>query len=195
MKTQGTCDSDKPILPDLKEYQATGFSRGAPAALEVLWIFCQWILLSSWVPGSYHRRILLKLFGAKIGRGVNIKPGVRIKFPWRLTLGDHSWIGENTWIDNLAPVEIGANTCISQGTYLCTGSHDWTSPTFDLIVKPITIQDGAWVAAKSTVGPGVTIGEGAVLGLGSTTSKDLEPWSIYSGSPAAYVKKRVIKST
>lgn len=149
--------------------------------------------MSSWVPGSAHRRLLLKAFGAKIGTGVIIKPKVRIKFPWRLEIGDHSWIGEDAWIDNLALVKIGSNACISQGAYLCTGSHDWSSPTFDLIVKPITIADGAWVAAKSTVGPGVTVGEGAVLGLGSTTSKDLDPWSIYSGAPAEFLKKRVLK--
>jgi len=133
------------------------------------------------------------LFGAEIGPNVVIKPHTKVKFPWRLRIGENSWIGENVWIDNLADVSIGSNACISQGAYLCTGSHDWNAPKFDLIVKPIVIADGAWVAAKSTVGPGVTIGEGAVLGLGSTTSKDLEPWSIYSGTPAVFVKKRQIK--
>lgn len=153
----------------------------------------QGLFVSSWLPGSAHRRVLLKAFGARIGVGVVIKPKVRIKFPWRLEIGDHSWIGEDAWIDNLGPVTIGSNACISQGAYICTGSHDWSSPTFDLIVKPITIGDGAWVATKSTVGPGVTVGEGAVLGLGSTTSKDLEPWCVYSGAPAEFVRKRILK--
>jgi putative colanic acid biosynthesis acetyltransferase WcaF len=135
------------------------------------------------------------MFGSKIGKGVVLKSGVKIKFPWRLEVGDHSWVGEDVWIDNLASVRIGSHACVSQGAYLCTGSHDWSSPSFDLIVKPITVGDNAWVAAKSTVGPGVTVGEGAVLGLGSTTSKDLEPWSIYAGSPAVFVKRRTLKSS
>jgi len=180
-------------LIELSRFQNSEFDRSRPKWIEALWIVLAALVVSSWVPGSAHRRLLLKAFGAKIGTGVIIKPKVRIKFPWRLEIGDHSWIGEDAWIDNLALVKIGSNACISQGAYLCTGSHDWSSPTFDLIVKPITIADGAWVAAKSTVGPGVTVGEGAVLGLGSTTSKDLDPWSIYSGAPAEFLKKRVLK--
>jgi putative colanic acid biosynthesis acetyltransferase WcaF len=165
-----------------------------PAFVEALWIVVQWLFVACDLPGSAHRKFLLRLFGAQVGRGVVIKAGVRIKFPWRLKVGDHSWIGEQVWIDNLALVRIGSNACISQGAYLCTGSHDWSTPTFNLIVKAITIGDGAWIAAQSTVGPGVTVGEGAVLGLGSTTSKDLEPWCVYSGAPAKFVKKRVVRS-
>lgn len=176
----------------LASFRNPEFDRARPMWAEALWMVVQALLVSSWVPGSAHRRGLLKAFGARIGDGVVIKPKVKIKFPWRLEIGDYSWIGEDVWIDNLAPVKIGSNACISQGAYLCTGSHDWSSPTFDLIVKPITIGDGAWVAAKSTVGPGVTVGEGAVLGLGSTTSKDLEPWCVYSGSPAELVRKRIL---
>ena len=96
------------------------------------------------------------------------------------------------WIDNLAMVLVGENVCISQGAYLCTGSHDWASQKFDLITEPITIRDGAWICAKSMVGPGVTIGEGAVLSLGSTTSQDLEAWGVFAGSPSTYTKKRVL---
>ena len=176
--------------PNLASYTAGTFQRGRANVIFALWVFLDALFVSSWIPGSPHRRILLRLFGAQIGYGVVIKPRVQVKFPWRLKVGENAWIGEGVWIDNLAEVMIGSNVCISQGAYLCTGSHDWTSPTFDLIVKPITLKDGSWIAAKSTVGPGVTIEEGAVLGLGSTTSKDLEPWSIYSGSPAVFLKKR-----
>jgi len=136
---------------------------------------------------------LLGAFGATVGKGVQIKPGVRVKFPWRLEIGDHSWIGEDVWIDNLAPVTIASNCCISQRVYLCTGSHDWSRPTFDLIVRPIHIKQAAWIAACSTVGPGVTVGEGAVLALGSVATHDLEPWTIYTGIPAKPVRKREIK--
>ena len=134
-------------------------------------------------------------WGRKIGKGVRIKPGVRVKFPWRLSVGEHTWLGEDVWIDNLAEVEIGAHCCISQGAYLCTGSHDWSSDTFDLITKPIVIRDHAWIAARSTVAPGVTIGEGAVLGLGSMASGDLEPWSVYSECPAAAIKQRTVQAS
>ena len=179
--------------PELGAYTAD-FLRGRPAMLEALWILLQWVFVSSPLPGSFHRRVLLRAFGAKIGMGVVIKPGVKVKFPWRLQVGANAWLGENAWIDNLAQVNIEANAVLSQDVYLCTGSHDWTSPGFNLIVKPILIKQGAWVAARSTIGPGVTLGDGAVLGLGSTTSKDLEPWTVYSGVPATPLKKRVIRS-
>lgn len=177
----------------LDQFTPGGFDRGASRATESAWLALGGVLVASRLPGSGWRARLLRAFGAQIGTGVVLKPGVRVKFPWRLSVGDHAWIGEDAWIDNLAQVSIGSNACISQGAYLCTGSHDWSSPTFDLIVKPITIGDAAWVAAKSTVGPGVTVGEGAVLGLGSTTSKDIDPWCIYFGAPAEFVKKRVLK--
>lgn len=176
--------------PRLKGYTTPLFSRGAPTAVEALWILVQWLLVSSWLPGSAHRRLLLKLFGARIGRGVVVKPGVRVKFPWRLEVGDHSWIGEDVWIDNLAKVDIGANCCLSQGAYICTGSHDWSRPSFDLITKPVTICDGAWIAARAVVGPGVTVGDGAVLCLGSTATRDLAAWQVHLGVPASPVAER-----
>ena len=134
--------------------------------------------------------MMLRAFGANIGKRVSIKPGVRVKFPWRLEIGDDSWIGEDVWIDNLALVKIGSNCCISQGAYICTGSHDWTSAEFDLVVKPVRIEDSAWISARSSVGPGVTVGEGAVLLMGSVAASDLAPWSIYQGVPAKRIKAR-----
>lgn len=150
----------------------------------------QAIFIGSRIPGSAHRQLLLRLFGARIGEGVCIKPAVRVTFPWRLSIGDHSWIGEDVWIDNLEHVEIGRNCCISQGAYLCTGSHDWSRQSFDLIVRPIVIGDCAWIAAKACVAPGVSCGIGAVLSLGSVATADLAPWNIYSGTPAVAVRTR-----
>jgi putative colanic acid biosynthesis acetyltransferase WcaF len=183
------------LRPRLKDFANLHFSRGRARVVEALWLLTQWALVASWIPGAAHRRWLLRAFGAKIGEGVDIKPGVRVKFPWRLEVGDHSWLGENVWIDNLDKVSIGANCCISQGAYLCTGSHDWSRSTFDLITAPIRIDEGAWIAACSKIGPGVTVGEGAVLGLGSVANKDLQPWTIYLGVPAVYVRARVMRCT
>ncbi len=180
-------------MTQLKDYSTPHYSRGASVFVEALWICVQWLFVSSGFPGSAHRKLLLRMFGARIGRGVVIKPSVRVKFPWRLTIGDHSWIGEDVWIDNLAATRIGSNVCISQGAYLCTGSHDWSSGRFGLIAEPIAIEDGAWIAARATVGPGVVVGEGAVLCLGGTATKDLESWGIFAGVPATFVKRRTIK--
>lgn len=123
-----------------------------------------------------------------------IKPGVRVKLPWRLEIGDHSWIGEHVWIDNLAAVSIGADCCVSQGVYLCTGSHDWSAPGFDLVLKPIILEDGSWAAAKSVIGPGVRMKTGAVLTLGAVATADLDAWTLYKGAPAAPAGRREVRS-
>jgi putative colanic acid biosynthesis acetyltransferase WcaF len=174
----------------LSKYDNHNFDRGRPRWVEALWLFVQALFVSSWLPGASHRRWFLKRFGARVGENVDLKPGLRVKFPWRLYIGDFVWVGEDAWIDNLADAEIGSHCCISQGTYLCTGSHDWSAPTFDLIVKPIRIENGAWIAARAVVGPGVTVGEGAVLGLGSVATRDLVPWTVYQGCPAEPVRER-----
>lgn len=171
-------------------FDSRGFDRGGSRVVEALWIFVQATFVRSWLPGSAHRRFLLRLFGAKIGKAVVVKPGLRVKFPWRLDVGDHSWIGEDVWIDNLAPVRIGSNCCLSQAVYLCTGSHDHTKATFDLIVRPIVLRDGAWLAARSVVAPGVEVGAGAVLGLQSVATKDLRAGWVHAGVPAVPIRPR-----
>lgn len=177
----------------LSTYSVGNFVRGRPAFVEALWLLVQAVFVSSWLPGSWQRRAALRAFGARIGAGVIIKPGVRVKFPWRLTIGDHTWLGESVWIDNLAEVSIGADCCISQGAYLCTGSHDWSKASFDLITRPIRIGDHAWIAAGASIGPGVSVGEGAVLALASVATADLDTWSIYRGNPAAKTSSRNIR--
>ena len=180
-------------IVNLDKFENKGWSRGRPLIFEALWSLISRLFVSSSLPGSLHRRILLRLFGAKLGKRVVIKPRVQVKFPWRLQIGDFSWIGERVWIDNLAEVHLGSNVCLSQGAYLCTGSHDWSSPEFDLVVRPIAIQDEAWIAAQSTIGPGVTVGRGAVLGLGAVATKDLDPWTVYAGNPAIFSKNRKVE--
>lgn len=176
----------------LDQFNNAGYHRGRPALVEALWLVAQALLLRSFIPGSFHRRLLLRLFGARIGTGVVIKPGVRVKFPWRLEVGAHSWIGEGVWIDNLAEVKIGTHCCLSQEAYICTGSHDWSKTTFDLMTAPIIIGEGAWIAARAVVAPGVVVGEGAVLGLASLASKSLDAWGIYRGVPASLERYRTV---
>lgn len=174
----------------LNTFTNKDFDRGANRSKELLWLAVSGLLFSSWVPGSSWRVALLRIFGAKIGVGVVIKPHVLIKFPWKLSIGSYSWIGEKAWIDNLACVTIGSHACVSQGVYLCTGSHDWSQSTFDLIAKPIEVSDQVWLGAFSRVAPGVTIAEGAVLSLGSVATRSLQAWTVYSGQPAEPIKPR-----
>lgn len=174
----------------LNRYTVGSFNRGRSAIVEASWYILQIFFVSSRLPGSSHRKFLLRLFGATIGAGTTFKPGIRIKFPWRLTIGNHSWIGEDVWIDNLASVTIGDHVCISQGTYLCTGSHDWSKERFDLLTQTIKVDDGAWLAARTNIGPGVVVHKGAVLTLGSSAYSDLAAWTIYTGVPAQPVRHR-----
>jgi putative colanic acid biosynthesis acetyltransferase WcaF len=135
---------------------------------------------------------LLRLFGAKVGKGVIIKPSVNIKYPWFLDIGNHVWIGEKVWIDNLGLITIGNNVCISQGAFLLTGNHNYNKAFFDLIIGTIILEDGVWIGAKSTVCPNVTCKTHSVLSVSSVATTDLEPYAIYQGSPAEKIKIRII---
>lgn len=177
----------------LDRFDNGGFDRGRSRLVEGVWALFDLVLVRSGLPGSSWRRALLRLFGAKIGDGVVIKARVAVKFPWRLEIGAHSWIGEGAWIDNLALVSIGAHVCVSQGAYLCTGSHDWSRPAFDLVTKPIRIEDSAWICAKAVIGPGVTIGRGAVVGLGAVATRDVPQWRIV-GARDEELKVRTVMS-
>jgi putative colanic acid biosynthesis acetyltransferase WcaF len=167
---------------------------GKPLWYRILWIVVEALTLLNPVllPSGIKRRILIA-FGARIGTGVVIKPGVHVKHPWRLKIGDHCWIGERAWIDNLVPVTLGDHVCISQGAYLCTGNHDWTDPGMGMNPRPIVVQDGVWIGAFSQIGPGVTVGQMAILTLGSTLLHDTEPLGIYQGNPARRIKERRIE--
>lgn len=181
---------------DLSLYDNSWYHIGAGKFKNILWYFANIIFVKSCLQSLSGIKVrLLRCFGAKIGNGVVIKPGVNIKYPWNLSIGDYSWIGENVWIDNLTHVSIGSNVCISQGAMLLCGNHDYKRPTFDLMVKPIIIEDGAWVGAQSTVCPGVTMRSHSVLAVGSVASKDLMPFSIYRGNPALKVAERVMSES
>jgi len=176
---------------DLSKPDNTELVRGRSTLVEALWLLLAAPLLASHVMiSSGVRTMLLRLFGAKIGRNVYFKPGLRVKFPWYLSIGDHCWIGEDVWIDNLAPVSIDSHVCVSQGVYLCTGNHDWSARNMRLFRRPIHLQSGCWAGARSVISPGVTVGEGAILSVGSVATRDLDPWGIYAGNPAVLVRER-----
>lgn len=163
----------------LNLFDNRSFDRGKGFLFECVWILVGSYLVASRMPGARWRCIVLRFFGARIGRMVVFKPRVRVKFPWKLHVGDFTWIGEDVWIDNLGDVTVGSHVCISQGAYLCTGSHDWSSISFDLMVSPITVRDHAWICAMAKIGPGVVIEEGAVATFGSIISRNLDAWTIH----------------
>lgn len=177
-------------------YTTGDYTPGASIFKQLCWFFLGAPLVETrLLPFSGLKVCLLRYFGAKIGQGVRIKPGVKIKFPWRLTIGNDCWLGENSWLDNIAPILLEDNICLSQGVYLCTGNHDWNHPYFQLIPAPIHIKSGSWIAAKAIIGPGVVVGQGAVLCLGSVTNRSLEPMTIYAGNPSVPIKKRQVMLT
>ncbi len=168
-----------------------GYHPGRPLIVRALWLWTEALLLINPLVTSYRlKRTVLRTFGASVGRGVLIKPGVHIKHPWRLRVGDHCWIGERAWIDNLVQVDIADNVCISQDAYLCTGNHDWSDPQLGMTPAPITLDHGVWIGARATVGPGVRVGEQAIVTLGSVLLSDAESRGVYAGNPAQRVRTR-----
>jgi putative colanic acid biosynthesis acetyltransferase WcaF len=185
----------KPISVDFSLYKnPVGQNKGVSFPIRAMWHIINAAFVQNPVNASSRLKIaLLRLFGAKVGKGVIIKPGVNIKSPWRTEIGDYSMIGENAWLDSLTWIKIGRNVCISQGAYLCTGNHDWTDRAFALTEWAIIVEDGAWIGARANVLPGAHIATHVVIAAGSSISKPTEPYTIYAGNPALPVKKRVIK--
>jgi len=175
---------------DLSIYDNSDFDRGVSRLKEAAWVIVRWIFFQTSFPWPSQLRVaLLRLFGAKIGRGVVIRANVNISFPWRLTIGDHVWIGEDVGILTLARVTIESNVCISQRAYLCTGSHDFRREDFKLQVAPITVHEGSWIAAASFIAPGIEIGSGAVVSAGSVVFKSVAPKMFVRGNPATAVSE------
>ena len=177
---------------NLSQYNNSWYHPGA-SWKRLLWYFVNALVMkNSWLTSSGLKVRVLRVFGAKIGVGVNIKPCVNVKYPWLLEIGDYTWIGENVWIDNLAKVRIGSNVCISQGAMLLCGNHNYKKTTFDLIIGEISLEDGSWIGAKAVVCPGITTHSHAVLGVGSVANHDLDAYCIYQGNPAVKVRERTI---
>jgi putative colanic acid biosynthesis acetyltransferase WcaF len=137
------------------------------------------------------RIFLLRLFGAKIGQGVIIRPSVTITYPWKVSIGDYSWIGDNAELYSLGEIQIGSNVVISQKSYLCAASHDYSKDDFPIWSKKITIEDDCWLATDVYVAPGITIGKGTIVGARSSVFTNLPSRKVCVGSPAKVIKDRL----
>ncbi len=178
---------------DLSKFSNNWYNPGS-ALKRALWYLTNIFFFKCSVPyPNSLKTSLLKFFGAKVAEGIVIKPNVNIKYPWFLEIGNNSWIGEGVWIDNLAKVSIGNNACVSQGSYLCTGNHNYKSESFDLITGEINIEDGVWIGAKSIICPGVTLRSHSVITAGCIVTEDTESYTIYKTNETVAVKSRVIE--
>lgn len=158
------------------------------------WNLC-WLLLAAWTPPPLHawRRLLLRAFGAKLASTAKVYGSARIWSPANLELGEHACIGPRVTVYSMARVVLGEHALASQGAHLCAGTHDIEDAGFQLRARPITVGRRAWIAAEAFVGPGVTVGEGAVLGARGCCFGDLAPWTVYAGNPARPIKPRAIR--
>lgn len=175
-----------------KAFKKPGFDVGASPLKVMCWYMTSLLLFRSGIlPFSNMLVYILKIFGASIGKDVRIKPGVHIRYPWKFTMGDHSWLADS-YIDNLDQVTIGKNVCISQQAMLLTGNHNYKLASFDLMTRPIYIEDGVWIGAKCLVSPGVYACSHSILTAGSTAVKNMEAYGIYQGNPAVKTRQREI---
>ena len=141
-------------------------------------------------PMHAWRALLLRCFGAKLGKGVHVYPKVKVWAPWNLTCADFAGIGDGAEIYNPAPMHFGEFCVVSQDSYICGATHDYNDPAFPLLAFEMRVGARAWICARACVAPGVQVGEGAVLGLASVATRNLEPWTVYAGAPAVAVKVR-----
>jgi len=168
--------------------------RGRSGIWCQLWWLVQACLFSTSPQFMYSwRRFLLRAFGANIGRGVIVRPSVRVTYPWKLSIDDYAWVGDQVELYTLGEITIGAHAVVSQRSYLCTGSHDPASRSFRIFAKPIVVEEGAWLATDVFVAPGVTIGRNALIGARSSVFSDAKAGFVHVGSPAKPVRERVFE--
>jgi putative colanic acid biosynthesis acetyltransferase WcaF len=169
---------------DLRQYDQSWFDRGRASWYILLWWFVQAIAFPLTPhPCNNWRCALLRLFGAKIGKDVLIRPTARFTYPWKISIGDYSWIGDDVVLYSLDRIHIGEHCVISQKSYLCTGNHDVYDHAFGLKTAKITIGNGVWIAADSFIAPGVEIGTNAVIGARSSVFKNMPAGQICWGTP------------
>lgn len=179
------------MYQDLKSFKLSPGQRGRSGLTVQLWWLIQSTLFRCSPQFMYGwRRFLLRLFGAKIGVGVIIRSTASVTYPWRLEIGDYAWVGDDVELYNWSKIIIEDNAVISQRSYLCTGSHDYTDARFTLISSPIIIKQQAWLATDVFIAPGVTIEEGAVIGARSSVFRDMPSGMVCVGTPAIPIKSR-----
>lgn len=181
------------IKTDLSSFNNDWYSPGNPVKRFFWYYFNIVFLMNPMNPFSGLKKLVLRMFGAKIGKGVVIKQRVNVKYPWKLEVGNHVWVGERVWIDNLAEVKIEDNVCLSQGAMLLCGNHNYKKSSFDLIVRPIHLEEGVWIGAHSVVAPGVRCYSHAILAVNSVATQHLDEYTIYQGNPAVKVRERAMK--
>ena len=178
---------------DLSKYNNSWYKTGAAFPVRVVWYFANAFIINTPCPWNFVKIIFLKMFGAQIGKNVTVKPRVNIKYPWNISIGDNVWIGEKVWLDSLGKINIGSNSCLSQGAILICGNHNYKKSSFDLIVGDINLEDGVWIGTGAIVCGGITCKSNSVLTAGSVTANDLDACSIYQGNPAVKIKDRAIE--
>lgn len=183
-------DNSGPFFTDVAANRRTRKWTRKELLGRALWGFAQPLFALCPRPFWGGRRGLLRLFGARIGRNVHIYPSVRITIPWNLNIEAEAAVGDRAILYALGPITIGRRATISQGAHLCAGSHDYRDPTMPLMKSPITIGAGAWICAEAFVGPGVTVGERAILGARAVAVRDVPAGAIAVGNPARTIKKR-----
>lgn len=185
---------NKKTYQDLNLFELPKDFRGKNPVIVQLWWIVQSIFISTSPQFMYGwRRNIFRLFGAKIGKNVIIRPSVKMTYPWNIEIGDNSWIGDNVVLYSLDKIEIGNNVVISQNTYLCTGTHNFSKEAFDIERYPILINDEVWLASDVFVGPGVEVKWGAVVGARSSVYNDVPSEMICIGNPAKPIKPRTIE--
>jgi putative colanic acid biosynthesis acetyltransferase WcaF len=178
-------------MQDLSRFRMPPGFRGRSAFTVQLWWLVQAVLFRPSPQFAYgFRRLLLRLFGARIGRKVIIRPSATVTYPWKLSIGDFAWVGDDAVLYTLGPISIGAHSVISQRSYLCAADHDYLSEAFDIRARAIVIGSHVWVASDVFVGPGVSIGDRAVVGARSSVFTDLPAGMVCLGSPARPVRPR-----
>lgn len=176
---------------DLSKFQVPAMFRGRSVVVVQIWWIIQSTLFRMSPQFAYGwRNFLLRCFGAQIGTGVKIRPTVNVTYPWKLTVGDYSWIGDDCNLYSLGNIYIGTNVALAHGVYLCTGTHDYSNISFDILSKDVIIEDEVWLPNDVFVGPGVRIGYGTVVGARSTVLKDLPGGMICFGNPAKPIRPR-----
>jgi len=180
------------MYQNLKDFKIPIDFRGKSKIVVQLW----WIVektLFAWSPQFFYgwRRFLLRLFGAKIGKGVLIRPTAKFTYPWKVCIGDYTWIGEDCILYSLGNITIGKHVAVAHGVYFNTGSHDYQKTSFDIASNSLVIEDECWITNDVYIGPGVTIRKGAVIGARSSVYKDIPEGKICFGNPARPVKNRI----